>query len=529
MAYREVTVEEIREALRRWLRGDAVRAIARQGIADRKTVRRYIGTAQGCGIKTGDPESALTSEVLAAVVAKLYPARPRAHGDGWELCAKHRDFIQGHLDHGVRLSKVRKLLRRHGVVVPYATLWRFASSELGFGQTSATIPVVDCGPGEEVQVDTGWMTLLRADLAGRRLRFRAWIFTAVRSRHRFVYPVFRETTDTAIEACEMAWAFFGGVFKVLIPDNTKTIVQKADPLSPKITLAFLEYSQARGFVIDTTRVRSPRDKARVERTVIDVREDCFAGEDLLDLEHARRHSRHWCLEEYGMRRHTTTLRIPRECFEAEERPALLPAPAEPYDIPVWCEPKVARDQHALVAKALYSLPTRFKGRVLRARADRTIVRFYDGTEVVKVHRRVEAGRRETDPSDFPPEKAAYAMRDIAFLQRRAAEQGAAVGRYAAALLDSPLPWTRMRAVYALLGLAKRYGAARLDEACATALEVEMVDVYRLRKLLERAAAAPTAAPPRVLPLARFLRPVQQFALPFPSNNRQTNTKGDDNA
>jgi len=160
MAYREVTVEEIQEALRRWLRGDAVRAIARQGIADRKTIRRYIETAQGCGIKTGDPESALTPEVLAVVVAKLYPARPRAHGDGWELCAKHRGFIEGHLDRGVRLSKVRKLLRRHGVVVPYATLWRFASSELGFGQTSATIPIVDCGPGEEVQVDTGWMTLL---------------------------------------------------------------------------------------------------------------------------------------------------------------------------------------------------------------------------------------------------------------------------------------------------------------------------------------------------------------------------------
>lgn len=172
MAYREVTVEEIREALRRWLRGDAIRAIARQGVADRKTVGRYIETAEECGIKAGDPESALTDEVLAAVVVKLYPARPRAHGQGWELCAKHRDFIQTKLNDGVRLTKVRKLLRRHDVVVPYATLWRYASAELGFGQTSATIPVVDCGPGEELQVDTGWMILLRPDLAGRRRRFR---------------------------------------------------------------------------------------------------------------------------------------------------------------------------------------------------------------------------------------------------------------------------------------------------------------------------------------------------------------------
>ncbi len=524
MAYREVTVEEIKEVLRRRLSGEAIRRIARQGVAVRKTGRGYGCAAQECGLQPGDPESALSEQLLGSVVAKLAPLRPRVHGAGWELCVKHREFIQEQLDKKLRLTKVRKLLRRHEAVVPYATLWRFASAELGFGQTSATIPVAYCGPGEEVQVDTGWMGLLRSDLAGRRRRFRAWVFTAVRSRYRFVYPVFQETTQTAIEACDAAWAFFGGVFRVLIPDNTKAIVDKPDPLSPKITLAFLAYTQARGFVVDTTRVRSSRDKARVERAVPDVRGDCFDGEDLLDLEQARHHALHWCLQEYGLRRHSTTQRIPRECFEAEEKPALRPAPTQPYDFPVWCEPKVHRDQHALVAKSLYSLPTRFKGRLLRARADRTTVRFYDGVSLVKVHPRVPAGQRRTDPTDFPPEKTAYALRDIAFLQRRATEHGQAVGRYAAALLDSPLPWTRMRAVYALLGLAKRYGDVRLNEACATALDVEMIDIYRLRRLLER-AAAPAPTPARILPLARYLRPVQQFALPFPPDR---NTKGDEN-
>jgi transposase len=58
-----------------------------------------------------------------------------------------------------------------------------------------------------------------------RRRLLVWIFTAVLSRHRFVYPVFRETTQTAIEACEEAWVYYGGIFRTLIPDNTKTIVQ----------------------------------------------------------------------------------------------------------------------------------------------------------------------------------------------------------------------------------------------------------------------------------------------------------------
>ncbi len=248
------------------------------------------------------------------------------------------------------------------------------------------------------------MTHLEPDLFGKRRRFRAWIFTSVLSRHRYVHPVFRETTETAIEACEAAWEFFEGVFRALIIDNTKAIIHTADPLGAKIVRGFLEYAQARGFVIDTTRVRSPKDKPRVERAVRTVREDCFAGERIHDLEQARERARSWCRHEYGMRRHSTTQRLPLEQFEAEERPVLRPAPTEPYDVPAWSEPKVARDQHAQVAKALYSLPHDLVGKTLEARADRTTVRFYNGAALVKTHPRVPPGKRSTDPNDFPAEK-----------------------------------------------------------------------------------------------------------------------------
>jgi len=189
----------------------------------------------------------------------------------------------------------------------------------------------------------------------------------VRSRHRFVWPVFKETVETAIEACEEAWQYFGGVFRVLIPDNTKVIVEQGDPLGAQLNQTFLEYAQARGFQIDPARVRSPRDKARVERTVQVAVDDCFAGEVLQSLEDARHRGRRWALDEYGMRRHSTTRRLPLEHFEGEEKPHLLPPPTERYDIPLWSTPKVGRDQHAQVDCALYSLPQAFVGRRLRAR------------------------------------------------------------------------------------------------------------------------------------------------------------------
>jgi transposase len=520
MAFREVGVLEVKEVLRLSRDGVAKKRVARQLGLDVKTVRRYLELAGAVEVEAaGDLDAA-----VAAVVGRLGVNHGRPRSEHWEACRAQRGFIESHLSHGVRLTKIRRLLKRRGMHVSYATLNRFAIEELGFGRRAPTIPVADCGPGEEVQLDTGRVGWLRRDDAGHRRYFKAWIFTAVRSRHRFVYPVPEETTATAIEACEAAWGFFGGVFKVVIPDNTKTIVNEADPLEPKLNQDFLEYAQSRGFHIDPTRVRSPKDKARVERAVQPVREDCYGGEDLSSIEEALAHGIRWCLEEYGMRRHSTTQRRPREQFEAEERPALLPAPAEPYDIPAWSKPKVGPDQHAQVEKALYSLPRRYRGRKLDARADRHTVRFYERKVLVKTHPRVGPGQRQTDAADFPPEQAACALRDRGFFERRAAEHGEHVGLFAKRLLDGPLPWTRMRQVFALLSLVRRYGAPRVDQACALALNAEMLSVHRLRRLLEIAPVSTPTSPARVIPIARYLRPPEQYRLSLVLRERPT--KGD---
>jgi hypothetical protein len=517
MAYREVTMIEAKEILRLWLSGTGKKKIARWLDLDPKTVRRYVAAAQENGVESEQGVGALTDELVDAVLTRRRGSAQRPRGDGWQRCEEQREFIKRHVDDGVRLSKVRKLLGRQGVHVSYPTLHRWAIAELGFGGRGPTIPVCDGEPGQECQVDTGWVVRLAPDAQGKRRRLKAWIFTAAVSRHRFVYPIEHETTASAIEACEAAWEFFSGIFRVLVPDNTKAIVQHADPLEAVITAAFLEYAQARGFHVDPTRVRKPRDKARVERSVAVVRDDCFAGEKLDDVESSRIHARQWCLQEYGMRRHSTTQRLPREHFESEEQAHLLPAPTEVYDVPVYAEPKVARDQHAQVAKSLYSLPTEFVGKRLHARADRYTVRFYERGRLVKLHARVAAGKRQTDPADFPEHKRAYAMRDIVFLQQQASSHGAMIGRMAATILAVPLPWTRMRRVYSLLHLVKKYGAERVEQVCAIALQAEMYEVARLKRMLEQPSQpppAPQACPPP--PPSRYLRPAEQFKLPLGS-------------
>ena len=194
--YREVTMIELKEVLRLWGEGLPKKRLAAQLGLDPKTVRRYLATAEATGLRAD--AGAVTDEQLRDVLLALHPGGGRPRGDGWTRCGEHRAAIQRWLTDGLRLTKIRKLLARQGVLIAYPTLHRFAVLELQFGRTATTIPVVDGEPGSELQVDTGWVGWLTFPVIHTRRRFRAWIFTAVRSRHRFVYPTFEETTARAI-------------------------------------------------------------------------------------------------------------------------------------------------------------------------------------------------------------------------------------------------------------------------------------------------------------------------------------------
>jgi transposase len=491
MAFREVGVLEIREVLRLWLRGRSARSIGHATGVHRETVGRYVEAARSAGCDPAGDEAQLTDELIARVVEAVRPARPGGRGATWELAQAHRAYIDQKLKAGVPLVKVRAQLRRDkGVQIPYATLHRFAAAELNFGRKQTTVRVADGDPGAELQVDFGRMGLVPDPATGRRRTVWALIFTACYSRHTFVFLTDRQTLERVIAGFEAAWAFFGGVFGVVIPDNLKAIVDTADPVNPKFTDAFVEYAQARGFEIDPARVRHPRDKPRVERAVSYVRRSFFAGEAFRDLDHAQQRAVAWCLDEAGLRVHGTTQRRPLEQFRAEEQARLRPAPTAPYDLPVWKHAKVHRDFHIECERALYSVPHTLVSERVTVRADARWVKVFHRGRLVKTHPRTHPGGRQTDAADYPDEKRAYATRDLDYLRRVAVTHGRHVGAYAVRLLDTPLPWTKMRQVYRLLNLVKKFGAARTDEACRQALELDVVDVTRIARMLERGAAAP---------------------------------------
>jgi transposase len=506
VSYREVPVHQVRQTLRLWLAGEGIRSTARLAQLNRKTVQRYVEAAQSVGVSRDGGPDQLTDEVIGLVCELVRPVRRDGRGSAWKTLEPQVELITDWLKKDVPLTKVNTLLARRGVVVPYRTLHRFAVDRCEFGPGRHTVRVADGEPGTELQVDFGKMALIPDPAVGRQRVCWALVFTAGYSRHTYVWLTHRQRLEDVIAGCEAAWIFYAGVFRVLIPDNMKAIVDVADPVCPRINAAFAEYAQSRGFAIDPARVRTPTDKARCERTVAYVRGSLFAGEEFIDLADAQRRAEAWCMQVAGQRIHRTTGQRPAEVFVAEEAPRLLPGPIMPYDLPLYSHPKVHRDGHVEVARSLYSVPYRLRGAILDARADSAVVKLYHRGQLVKVHPRQRPGRRCTDVADLPAAKAIYANRDTEALVRQARLDGEAVGRFAARLLDVDLPWTRMRQVYRLLGLGRRFGPTRLDDACAKALEVDCVDIAVVGRLLERAAAGlPDArAIPQRLPL-RFGR------------------------
>ena len=269
MAFREVSVNEIREVLRVWLGvvglpAPGYRRIAAHCGVDRKTVRRYVEAAQAAGLCRDDDASALDDELIGMVAEAVRPVRPHGHGVAWgQLMAFEEQITAWVAGDGeqrpLTITKIQTLLDRRGCVVPYRTLNRFASERCGFGRKDTTVRVADGDPGVECQIDFGYLGMLTDVTDGRRRKVHALIFTAVYSRHMFVWLSYSQTLAAVIAGCQAAWAFFGGVFAVLIPDNLKPVIAACDAVNPQINLAYAEPAAHYGCLIDPARARKPKD------------------------------------------------------------------------------------------------------------------------------------------------------------------------------------------------------------------------------------------------------------------------------
>lgn len=181
MSYREVSMQEIREVLRRKEAGQSVRQIARGMGLNRKTVGRYLSAVEDAGIGDG---TEVTDEILSGLGRALQGRPAVAPSEAWQALVAEQARIKTWLasDPPLRLVRVHELLQRDGVCVGYTTLRRFVRRELGWHERPPTVLLQDPPPGGEAQVDFGQMGII-TDADGRSRKLHVLVVTLSVSRY----------------------------------------------------------------------------------------------------------------------------------------------------------------------------------------------------------------------------------------------------------------------------------------------------------------------------------------------------------
>lgn len=487
MARRSIGVADIKEILVQWDAGEPISQIARSLGYTRPTVRKYVRAAEHAGLCPGSrrrDEAAWERIARTALAAVATPPPPR--GMTAEV-ARYHAYLEQWVG-TVRLSVLHQRLRDgEGLRASWGTFYRYVRAQFPDRLRPAarvTVRLDDPPPGAEAQVDFFYVGPWYDRDAGRMRRLSAFLMTLAHSRHTFLYPVVSEGADAWLDGHVAAFQFFGGAPQRLVPDNLTAAIVKADRYDPRLNRAYGELTRYYGCVVDPARVAQPTDKPRVERTVSYARESFFRGQDFPTLTAMRAAAEVWCRAVAGGRLHGTTGEQPLAAFLAREQGALRPLPPQPWERVEWTTAKLHADCHLTAGGARYSAPSPHVGQTLEVRLGQRLVEIYAGATLLTTHTRRTSGRA-TRLEHYPPAAQAYLRNSAPACLRQAQALGEATTTVVTALLASE---TRhhLREAQALLRLVEQYDGARVDRACALALEAGDGRLRTVRGLLERA-------------------------------------------
>jgi transposase len=458
-----------------------VRQIARSLSLAHSTVSDLIERAKAAGLTW--PLPAGLSEV--DLERKLYPgnankAHPRSMPDlEWIHRELHRkgvtlqllwlEYKQNQPD-GYQYSQFcqlyRKWCRKLDVVMRQS---HRAGEKLFVDYAGQTVPVVDPATGE-----------VRP----------AQIFVAVLGASSYAYAEATWSQDLSswIAAHTRAFAFFGGVTEVIVPDNLKAGVTHPSRYEPDLNPTYQEMAAHYGTVVIPARPEKPRDKAKVEvgvqvveRWILAVlRNRTFFSLDELNQAIGE------ALERLNNRPFKKLAGSRRSLFEQVDKPALKPLPPTPYEFAQWKKARVNIDYHVAVDGNYYSVPYQLVREEVDVRFTASTVEvLYKGERVASHRRSYRCGQYVTVTEHMPRAH----QKHLEWSPSRLVNWAQTIGPQTAGLVQAilaarPHPEHGYRSCLGIIHLSRLYSADRLEAAAARALACRAFSYRSLKSILE---------------------------------------------
>jgi transposase len=448
------------------------------------------------------PDSGAASAVHSVAAPEPQPGRkPSA-----SVCEPHQEAIELGLSKGRNAKGIwQDLVDSHGFTGDYQSVKRFVRRFRG-QQSPEACAVIETAPGEECQVDYGSGPLVRDAHSGKYRRTRLFVLTLGYSRKSVRLLVFHSSSQIWAELHEKAFRRLGGVTRVVVLDNLREGVLRPDVYDPTVNPLYRDVLLHYGAVALACRVRDPDRKGKVESGVGHAKKTPLKGQRFESLEEAQTYLDHWEERWADTRIHGTTKRQVAAMF-AEEKPALLPLPVEPFRYYQYGKRTVNLDGCVEVNAAYYSAPPGWIGRVVPVQWDLRHVRLLHPQtgELLREHLPQVRGKHQIKDEDRPKQTPPGTQ----YLLTRAGRTGQQIGALCRKMYGEQ-GQIAVRRIQGVLSLAKKHGPAVVEEACAVALEMGVGNYYPfVRRYLERGPQLPLSLR-QVDPLIRDLTEYRDF-------------------
>ena len=343
---------------------------------------------------------------------------------------------------------------------------------------------------EKLFIDFPGLTIPIYDERTLEVSFEAELFVSVLGASSYLYVEALRSQELIhwVAAHVHAFSFYGGTSQILVPDNLRSAVTKAHRYEPDINATYAEMAEHYGAVVIPARPYKPRDKAKVESGVLLVERWIIArlrhrhftslgelNDVILDL-----------VERVNDKPFKKMEGSRRSLFEELDRPALHPLPEEPYEFATWKKARVHIDYHVEFARHFYSVPYQLVGQVVEVRASAMTIEVFANNRRVASHARSYlTGRHTTASAHMPAAHRRYLAWPPERIVAWANKNGPATGTFIDALMKSrPHPEQGYRSALGVIRLEKKYGAARLEEACARSLALRAFSYKSVASILQ---------------------------------------------
>lgn len=398
----------------------------------------------------------------------------------------YREMIELELSRGRNAMGIwQDLVDGHGFTGGYQSVQRLVRKLRGAVSAEARV-IIETRPGEESQVDYGTGPMVRDPDTGKYRRTRLFVMTLGCSRKCVRLLTFRSSARVWAELHEKAFRRLGGSTRVVVLDNLREGVMSADIYDPGLNPLYRDVLAHYGVTALPCKVRDPDRKGKVEAGVAHAQKTPLKGKKFESLEEAQAYLDHWEECWADKRIHGRTKRQVAAMF-AEEKPHLQALPLEPFRYYQYGERTVHLDGCVEVEAAYYGAPPGWIGRKVKVQWDSMYVRLIDPRtgQLLREHLGQKRGGHRIRDEDRPKRTPLHTHQLLA----RAHKAGANIGAVCDAIHHRQAE-AGVRRILGMLSLAKKYGSAACDQACAAALELGVSEYQFVRRYLERSPQAP---------------------------------------